>query len=58
MEKTWLETTLRALGCTRVHVEDQAIEGYGNSAGRYNVFAWRASSPDSDIFASSSAHRA
>jgi ubiquinone/menaquinone biosynthesis C-methylase UbiE len=40
MDKTWFETTLRALGFGRVRIEDQAIEGYENSASRYNVFAW------------------
>ena len=58
MEKARFEAGLHAVACTRVRVEDQAIEGDGNSAGRYDVFAWRASSPDADIFDSSSVHRA
>lgn len=41
MDKAWFETTLRELGFGRVRIEDQAIEGYENSASRFNVFAWR-----------------
>jgi len=44
--KDWFVRELAALGARDVRVEDQVIAGYGNAAGRYNVFA------------SSSAHRA
>jgi len=39
--KDWFETTVRNLGLNPVQMEDQSIEGYANSAFRYNVYAWR-----------------
>jgi trans-aconitate methyltransferase len=40
MAKSWFETTLPELGFGKIRIEDQAIEGYANSAARYNVYAW------------------
>ena len=38
-EKQWFREILEAAGF-RVEIADQAIAGYGNSAFRFNVFAW------------------
>jgi trans-aconitate methyltransferase len=39
-DKAWFEATLAALGVNRRRIEDQQIEGYANSAFRYNVLGW------------------
>lgn len=39
-DKAWFETSLAAIGVSRVRIEDQRIQGYANSAYRYNVFGW------------------
>lgn len=40
VDRGWMEKELRALGCTKVHTEDQSIEGYANGAFRFNAFGW------------------
>lgn len=40
IEKAWMESALESLGVTQVRIADQDIEGYANSAYRYNVFGW------------------
>jgi SAM-dependent methyltransferase len=39
-DKAWFTTTLAALGVARARIEDQCVEGYANSAYRFNVFGW------------------
>jgi len=39
-EKAWFETTLCAAGFSRIRIADRAIDGYANSATRFDVFAW------------------
>jgi trans-aconitate methyltransferase len=39
-DKAWFEKTLVALGVNRMRIEDQQVEGYANSAFRYNIFGW------------------
>jgi trans-aconitate methyltransferase len=38
-DRHWFPAVLEGLGAERVWIEDQQIEGYANSAHRYNVFA-------------------
>jgi SAM-dependent methyltransferase len=44
-DRHWFAMVLERLGAQPVWIEDQQIEGYGNSAHRYNVFA-RLPSPE------------
>lgn len=39
-DREWLTRALQDEGATKLVVEDQNIPGYGNSAFRFNVFAW------------------
>ncbi|MBV8896023.1 MAG: class I SAM-dependent methyltransferase [Acidobacteriaceae bacterium] len=39
-DKRWFTNALNATGVRRVLIEDQNIEGYGNSAYRFNAFGW------------------
>lgn len=39
-ERTWFQSALAGLGAVRVNICNQSIDGYGNSAYRFNVFAW------------------
>jgi trans-aconitate methyltransferase len=43
--KGWFEVVLRGLGLWRISIEDQRVDGYGNSAFRFNVIAQKYS-PD------------
>jgi 2-polyprenyl-3-methyl-5-hydroxy-6-metoxy-1,4-benzoquinol methylase len=38
-DRDWFAQQLRAAGATSVAISDQQIRGYGNAAGRFNVFA-------------------
>jgi SAM-dependent methyltransferase len=40
--RDWFESTLARLGVARVEIAGQHIEGYANSAHRFNVFGWLA----------------
>ena len=42
LDRKWVEALLPRLGLTRWRLEDQAIEGYPNSAFRFNVYGWKA----------------
>ncbi|HEX4138682.1 MAG TPA: class I SAM-dependent methyltransferase [Bryobacteraceae bacterium] len=38
IEKAWMENTLTSAGVKQIRIADQSIDGYANSAWRYNVF--------------------
>lgn len=40
-ERDWFTRVLNSLGAARIQIEDQCIDGYGNSRYRFNVFAWQ-----------------
>jgi len=40
-DKSWFAGALADFGIERIQIVDQSVEGYANSAYRYNVFAWR-----------------
>lgn len=40
MDKGWFRNILADLGMDRIQIDDQRIDGYANSAYRYNVFGW------------------
>jgi SAM-dependent methyltransferase len=41
IDRSWLESQLPQLGFERWRLEGQSIAGYGNSAFRFNLFAWK-----------------